>query len=516
MKIVNTTQMRQAEADCVARGISMASLMENAGRAVAGEVRRILRDVSGESVLVMVGPGNNGGDGLVCARYLFGWGARVTVWLAGERPADDPNLELVKERSINIIRAGEDADMARFEASILSDGVVIDALFGTGKLRPLGGVFAQALGRVARARRERPGIRIIALDLPSGLDADTGAADDVGLYADHTITLAFPKLGLFNLPGAERAGEISVVDIGIPDEVVLAATAELITRSWAKGTLPARPLLANKGSFGRVLVVAGSINYPGAAYLAGGGAVRVGAGLVTLAIPRSLLPVLATKLTEVTYLPLAETEDGTVAAPAAKEIMPQLDKYQALLIGCGLGQNHSVSLLVKSLLERRKESPGTVIDADGLNALAGIPKWWQEFNQEAVLTPHPGEMARLAGMTVDEIQRNRVDISRAMASEWHKVIVLKGAYTVISAPSGKCRVSALANAGLASAGTGDVLAGTISGLIAQGLGLFEAACLGVYLHGTAGEMVKGELGDAGMVASDLLGVLPKAIKELKG
>lgn len=516
MKIVNSAQMRQAEAECAAGGLATATLMENAGRAVAEEIRRIVEDVTGENVLIMVGPGNNGGDGLVCARYLFGWGARVSVWLAGERPAGDPNLELVKERSINIIAAGEDGGLVLFDSSLLGASVVIDALFGTGKIRPLGSIFAGALERVARARKERPALRIIALDLPSGLDADTGATDDACLYADHTITLAFPKVGLFNLPGAGRAGEITVVDIGIPDDTVVPTTAELITPSWAREILPARPLIANKGSFGRALVVAGSINYPGAAYLAASGAVRVGTGLVTLATPRSLLPVLAAKLTEVTYLPLAETDAGTVAAPAAKEIASHLDDYQALLIGCGLGKNRSVSLLVESLLQRHKESPGIVLDADALNALAGFPRWWREFTREAILTPHPGEMARLAGTPVADIQKNRIDVARALASEWHKVIVLKGAYTVIAGPGGECRVSPVANPGLASAGTGDVLAGIIVGLVAQGLALFEAACLGVHLHGAAAETVRRELGDAGMTASDLLGVLPKTIKKLKG
>ncbi|RJQ40565.1 MAG: NAD(P)H-hydrate dehydratase [Dehalococcoidia bacterium] len=515
MKIVNTAQMRAAEAECVPRGVSMATLMENAGRAVAEEVRRIVKDHASANVLVLVGPGNNGGDGLVCARYLFGWGTQVAVWISAKRP-DDSNLEMVKERSINIISAAEDAGMAQFDAALAGATILIDALFGTGKIRPLEGIITEALLKVSRARKERPSLRIIALDLPSGLDADTGAADEFCLYADHTVTLAFPKTGLFNLPGAERAGRISVVDIGIPDDAVVPATAEFLNPALAVEMLPPRPVVANKGTFGRVMVVAGSINYPGAAYLACSGAVRVGAGLVTLATPRSIQPILAAKLSEVTYLPLGETGAGTVSAPAAKEIISRLGNYQSLLIGCGLGQNRSTSLLVKSLLEGRNQSPATVIDADGLNALTGFPHWRHDFGQEAVLTPHPGEMARLSGMTVAEIQKNRIDITRALASEWRKVIVLKGAYTVIAAPSGRCRVSPFANPGLASAGTGDVLAGVISGLIAQGLGLFEAACLGVYLHGMAADMIRNELGDAGMTASDLLLALPKTIKDLKG
>ena len=517
MKIVTSSQMRQAEEECAGIGISTDILMENAGKAVAEEVRRILGGLSGQNVLILIGPGNNGGDGLVCARYLYGWGARVSLWLVTERADDDPNLEMVRERGITCILATEDGSLERFETSLLEAGVVIDALFGTGKVRPLEGSIADILGRVARAKKERPALRIVAVDLPSGLDADTGAVDEVCPYADNTITLAFPKPGLFNLPGAERVGEVTIADIGIPQDLVPPTSAGLITETWAREMLPARPLVANKGSFGRVLVVAGSINYVGAAYLASSGAVRVGAGLVTLATPRSLQPILAAKLAEVTYLPLQETGQGTVAAPAVKQITPYLENYRVLLMGCGLGENQSVKLLVKSLLFRGEDRlPSLVLDADALNALSEVPRWWRDFTQEAILTPHPGEMARLAGTSVDEIQKDRIEICRGLASEWHKVIVLKGAYTVVAGPDGQAQVSPVANPGLASAGTGDVLAGVIAGLVAQGLPLFEAACLGVHLHGAAGEMVKSDLGDAGMTASDLLAVLPKTLKRLKG
>ena len=517
MKIVTSSQMRQAEEACARIGIATDSLMEKAGKAVAEEVRRIQGDISGQNVLILIGPGNNGGDGLVCARYLYGWGARVSLWLATERADDDPNLEMVRERGIACVSATEDDNLERFETVLAEVGVVIDALFGTGKVRPLEGAIAGILGRVAKAKKERSSLRIVAVDLPSGLDADTGAVDEVCLYADSTITLAFPKPGLFNLPGAERVGELTVADIGIPEDLVPPTSAGLITESRAREMLPVRPMVANKGSFGRVMVVAGSVNYVGAAYLASSGAVRVGAGLVTLAIPGSLLPILAAKLAEVTYLPLPETGEGTVAATAVKQITSNLENYRVLLVGCGLGGGQGVKLLVKSLVQMRKENlPQMVLDADALNALSNVPNWWREFDRQAILTPHPGEMARLAGTSVDEIQKDRIDICRGLASEWHKVIVLKGAYTVVAGPDGRCQVSPVANPGLASAGTGDVLAGVIAGLVSQGLPLFEAACLGVHLHGAAGEMVKSELGDAGMTASDLLMALPKTLKRLKG
>jgi hydroxyethylthiazole kinase-like uncharacterized protein yjeF len=295
------------------------------------------------------------------------------------------------------------------------------------------------------------------------------------------------------------------------------ANTDLITSQWAKSALPQRPPQANKGSFGRVLVVAGSINYIGAAYLACSAAMRVGAGLVTLATATSLQPILASKLTEITYLPLPESQPGIISRQADKPIQQQLDQYNVLLLGCGLGQSDSVTEFVRAMLLRKSRLPlpRLVIDADTLNILAAIPKWWQQLTNDAILTPHPGEMARLVDVSVSKVQSNRTGIAKKAAQDWHKTIVLKGAYTVIAMPDGQVRTNSTANPGLASAGTGDVLAGAIAGLLAQGLPYFEAAVLGVYLHSEAGEIVKAKLGDAGMIATDLLPALPLAIKQLK-
>ena len=372
------------------------------------------------------------------------------------------------------------------------------------------------MDKVDRAKGKEQRLRIIALDLPSGLDADTGAVDPACLYADNTITLGFPKLGLFNFPGAERAGKVSIADIGIPPHLAEEVTTELVTSEWARSVLPKRPPDANKGSFGRVLVVAGSINYIGAAYLACSGAIRVGAGLVTLATARSLQPILASKLTETTYLPLPESRSGVISPGAAKLIHQQIDHYDVLLIGCGLGQDPAaIRFITATILRSRQSLPPLVLDADALNTLARIPNWWQQLASNAILTPHPGEMARLAGISVSEVQSGRVGIARKLAQERHKTIVLKGAYTIIATPDGKAKISPIANPGLASAGTGDVLTGAIAGLVAQGLSLSDAAVLGVYLHGDAGERVKARLGDAGMIATDLLPELPLVLKQLK-
>jgi hydroxyethylthiazole kinase-like uncharacterized protein yjeF len=517
LKILTASQTRKLEEACAKIGIPTDRLMENAGKAVAEEVKRILGGAKQRKILFLVGPGNNGGDGLVAARHLHDWGAGVTVYILGKRAADDPNLKLVLERGIDYIEAAKDEGFSQFSESLASSDAVIDALFGTGTTRPFSGNILSVLGRVNKAKSKRPRWRIIALDLPSGLNADSGAVDPATLYADYTITLGTPKPGLFNFPGAERIGRLTVADIGMPQNLAQEETSDYLTGEMVRSVLPERPLQAHKGSFGKVLVVAGSVSYIGAAYLACSGAIRVGVGLVTLAVPPTLQSILAAKLTEVTYLPLPESHPGVPSLEAARLVSQQLGNYDVLLLGCGLGQSPAAVRMVRSVLlpKQRRELPALVLDADALNTLANVPDWWQHLNSDAIVTPHPGEMARLTGMSVPEIQADRLGVAKKWAAEWNKTVVLKGAYTVIASPDSRSVISPMANPGLASAGSGDVLTGAIAGLVAQGLPLFEAAACGVYLHGEAGELVKSRLGDAGMIASDLLPELPIAIKRLK-
>ncbi|MBI4285336.1 MAG: NAD(P)H-hydrate dehydratase [Chloroflexi bacterium] len=517
MKILTSAQMRQAEEACTGIGITTEMLMENAGRAVAEKTRQFLGTLNGQHILVLVGPGNNGGDGLVAARYLHDWGASVSVYLCSRRPPDNHNLKLVREHGIATLEAAKDESMAGLAEMLATTSAVIDAIFGTGKIRPLADTLPRALNGISEAKKRRPSLRIIALDLPSGLDGDTGGVDPACLYADDTITLAFPKPGLFSCPGTERVGRVTTVDIGIPVELAPEVMTELITRELMKPLLPPRPLWANKGTFGRVLVVASSVNYIGAASLACTGAMRAGAGLVTLATPASLQTAMAARMTETTYLPLPEAAAGVISPAAAVDLLrPQLAGYDVLLAGCGLGQSEPVSRFLKALLlEPGPSLLALVLDADALNILAKTPNWWQRMANDAILTPHHGEMARLIGSTVAAVQSDRLGLAKKTAQEWRKTIVLKGAYTVIAAPDGRVRVSPFANPGMASAGTGDVLSGAIAGLVAQGLSLFDAATLGVYLHGQAGEVVRDRLGDTGMIATDLLPELPLVIKHLK-
>ena len=521
MKIVTSGQMREIEARSERAGVSTDSLMERAGLEVARRVRHHIGHVTGVPMLVLVGPGNNGGDGLVAARHLDGWGARVTVYicLQGRRP--DPKLDALSDKRAVVIEASEDEGLETLASTLTSAHLVVDAVLGTGRARPIEGLLKDVFGELAKAKATRDDLRILALDLPTGLDADTGAVDPASLSADVTVSLGYPKIGMFAFPGADRVGDLEVVDIGLPAGVDDDVDLELMTPAWASKTLPQRPSGAHKGTFGRTLVVAGSRNYIGAAYLAASAAYRVGAGLVTVAIPESLQAAVAAKAPEPTYLPLPESSPGVVSPEATSILLDSVGRYEALLVGCGLGQAASTREMVERLLYSDAPMPPMVVDADGLNILSLAPgegqAWWQRFSSRAVLTPHPGEMARLTGVSLDKLRReDRVATATSSAAKWNKVTVLKGAYTVVASHGAGAMVSPFANPGLSTAGSGDVLAGAIAGLLSQGLTLEDAGALGVYLHGAAGDRVRERLADTGMIASDLLPALPIAIKQLRG
>jgi NAD(P)H-hydrate epimerase len=516
VKLVTVEQMMELERKA---SVPVPQLMENAGLAVAQEVWLLLGEVAERAIVVLVGPGNNGGDGLVAARHLHDWGSKVGVYMLKPRDAkQDDVYRQVVERDIPVKTVEEDKGFEALEGMLSGAEVAVDGLLGTGRMRPIDGELAEIIKRLAAARQRSFRPHIVAVDLPSGVDCDTGAVDPLCVPAEVTVALAHSKVGLHTLPAAQYCGRIEVADIGIPAALSENLPYQLMTAAWARSLLPPRPLEANKGTFGKVLVVAGSTNYIGAAYLAAVGAGRVGAGLVTLACARSIYPMMAAKLVESTFLPLPDVE-GFLTGESTHSVLQALDQgYNALLVGCGLGQMAYVQAFILSLLPRLKGETlrAVVIDADGLNALANREHWWQELSVPAIVTPHPGEMSRLTGLPIADIQADRLQTAVRQASAWGTTVILKGAHAVVAAPDGRARISPFANPALASGGTGDVLAGAIAGLVAQGLEPFDAAALAVYLHGQAGEKVRGELGDAGLLAGDLLSVLPKVIKELSG
>lgn len=517
MKLVTVEEMQRAEREA---GVPVPQLMNNAGLAVAQEAWLLLGEVAGRRIVVLVGPGNNGGDGLVAARHLKDWGADVSVYMLKRRGEDDANLTQIVQREIPVALADADAkeDYARLREALSGSDLVIDALLGTGRARPIDGMLADVLDRMKEARSTRLPPRLLAVDLPTGLDADTGAVDPHCVAADHTVALGWTKIGLHVLPGSQYAGRVEVVDIGIPQELGAHIKTELMTGRWARELLPERPPDAHKGTFGSVMVVAGSPNYTGAAYLACMGALRCGAGLVRLACARTIYPILASKLTEATFEPLDDSE-GHLSAREASAVRRALETgYESMLIGPGLGQGGYQQAFMRAILPTLTEDIGlraVLLDADGLNNIAKIERWWEMLPLPAIVTPHPGELSRLTGLSVKDIQSDRLAIARRFAAEWLLTVVLKGANTIIAAADGRARISPFVNPGLASGGAGDVLSGVIAGLIAQDVPPFEATSLGVYLHGLAAEHVRRDLGPAGMLAGDLLPALPRVIKDLR-
>jgi len=513
-------------------------MMEDAGKAVALEIGKRFgaRD---KAVLVLVGPGNNGGDGLVAARHLHDEGANVRLYLWKRNVKGDDNFRLTQEREIPYLRADGDENLQQLKSFLAEADIVVDALLGTGVTRPLGGVLEDILNLLKQKRSGLKGRapQVVAVDVPTGLDCDSGEVDAATVPADLTVTLALPKRGFYSFPGSDYLGELVICDIGIPPTLIEHLSLELLEPGLVKRMLPHRPRQAHKGTFGKALIVAGSPNYTGAAYLASAAATRVGTGLVTLCLAQSLHPILATKLTEVTFL-LLPHDLGALVPQATRLLQEQLPEYDALLVGPGLGLEDSTVEFVHRLLgvepsaaarklgfatamgaesreEEEKGLPPLVIDADGLNALARVPRWWEFLTAEAVLTPHPGEMSRLLDCSLEDVEADRVATAQMAAQEWKQVVVLKGAHTVIAAPDDRVAISSFANPGLASAGTGDVLAGSIVGFLAQGLSPYEAAVTGVYLHGAAGELATAALGNAGTVAGDLLPLLPRVLKRLR-
>ncbi|SMB91006.1 NAD(P)H-hydrate epimerase [Thermanaeromonas toyohensis ToBE] len=490
-------------------------LMENAGLRVTESIRRYFGGrVAGKRVLIFAGKGNNGGDGLVVARHLHNEGAEVKVFLLA-RPEDlrgDPrtNLEIYQKMGGKIFPILEQSHLQRADISLLYADLVVDAIFGTGFKGAALGLTGEVIKLINNA-----GKPIVAVDLPSGLDADTGQVHGPCIKATWTVTFALPKRGLVLEPGATLAGELEVVDIGIPRRLIESRNLRLrlLTPAWCREQLKPRDPSSHKGNFGHVLVVGGSQGMVGAVALAALGALRAGAGLVTAAVPRSLQDVLAAKTTEVMTRGLPEMPGGVLSREALPYILELLEKCTVLAIGPGLSRDKTTVSLVLELLPQVR-CP-VVIDADALNALAEDRKYLREAEKEAVLTPHPGEMARLIETTTAQVQADRLGVATRAAQDWRVTVVLKGARTIIASPSGEAFINPTGNPGMATAGSGDVLTGVVAGLIAQGLPVPVAAALGAYIHGAAGDYAARTQGQQGLVAGDLLNYLPRVFRKLE-
>lgn len=511
MHIVTIAQMRELEAQADTQyGLTGHILMQNAGKSAADLFKAHLlphHTLNGLEVLFLIGPGNNGGDGLVIAKHLAEAGAFISLYSWKERKLT------VRGEDIN---ASETA--TELESAIGSTDYIVDALLGTGNARPLTDDMRVLLARVRQEREKRADLRIVAVDLPTGLNADTGEVDQDAVHADTTITFACPKQGFFFFPGRDHIGRLSIGDIGLPPELEHHIQTEMLTDDLVRDVLPPRPLQSNKGTFGKVMLLCGSFPYPGSAFLAGTASGRVGAGLVTLAVTEKMLPIYASSFHEATFA-ILPPEDAQ-SFDRSKALCDSLSGYRSLLIGPGLGQSPNTREVILEVLEYLRslsdeERPHLVVDADGLNNLSKLERWWTLLPKGTVITPHPGEMGRLSGgIKVSGGDIDRLELARNKAQEWQITLVLKGACTIVAAPDGRTRINLLANPALAGAGTGDVLAGMTTGFFAQGIQPFDAASAAVYLHTVAAGIVSQEIGHAGMLASDLLPQIPRAMYKI--
>lgn len=513
MRLCSASEMMEIDRQAIkGYGIPGVVLMENAGRGCCRLFSKFFSDLFPGPVVVLAGKGNNGGDGYVMARILRDAGWHVATIILAEESAITGDAGVM----LNILRSLEgpvssvvDAVHLEQEIVVHNPKVIIDAIFGTGLSSQVRGLYAEAI----RCVNKSPA-KVFSVDIPSGVDGSNGRICGLAIQADMTATFGYAKIGHASQPGETFAGQLEVVDIGIPQaaSASLASQVQMIDFDVAKGLLPVRSPLGHKGNFGHLLVVAGSSGKTGAAALAGNASVRSGCGLVTVATPAAVHDIIEVKLTEAMSYPLPD-EGGFLALDSLSHIETLLAERQALAVGPGLGVSDNLKLLIGRLVSEC-DLP-MVIDADGLNLLCGqLDCIKHKPDRQIVLTPHPGEMARLTGLTVQDIQADRFEISRKFSKESGAVILLKGARTVVAAPDGRVNINSSGNEGLASGGSGDVLTGLVGGLLAQGLDAFTAASLGAWLHGRSAEIAAVTFGTAGMAATDLLPQLPVVRQEL--
>ncbi|HCU81465.1 MAG TPA: bifunctional ADP-dependent NAD(P)H-hydrate dehydratase/NAD(P)H-hydrate epimerase [Chloroflexi bacterium] len=538
-KIVTVEQMHMLESEAFSCGVSYDHMMEMAGSAVFEHICERITDVPSKSFVVVTGPGNNGGDGFVVARLLAASGASVNVFTINTTDNNADNQQKALLAGATVITPEDDYEMETYIREIRRANVFIDAIFGTGARVPLKSVAAKML-RIASVELDGREVLRVAVDCPSGLDCDTGVVDDNTLYADVSITFGAAKIGQLIFPGANAVGELVLADIGWPSDLSALDSIQLNLASGADvgSMIPERSRDSHKGTFGTALVVAGSINYSGAAYLAAAGAYRVGAGLVTVAVPGIIHGIVASQLPEATYI-ILPSDMGVISDSGVSILRQAFEKVDSLLLGPGWGTERptadfihgifssvqddvsgGIGFAVKSKGNTNAEFdivqlPPTVVDADGLRLLADLPEWYLRLPENSILTPHPGEMAFLTGLSIDDIQSDRIGMASRFAAEWGHIIVLKGAFTVVATPEGDVSVNPFATSALACAGTGDVLAGVIAGLLAQGMQPYQAAIVGTFLHGLAGTIALSEVGTtASVLASDVLDMTSKAISSV--
>ncbi|MDY6793266.1 MAG: NAD(P)H-hydrate dehydratase [Thermodesulfobacteriota bacterium] len=512
MYLVTAGEIQQMDRQTIESfGIPGRVLMENAGRGATRVIFDQFDDIVHKTVGVLAGRGNNGGDGFVIARYLAQKGSDVTVYLLAQKTRVQgdaaANLKLLAPLNVPVIEIPDEQAFLAHKTGMRHQKIWVDALLGTGLKSDVTGYFKQIIEFINTL-----GKPVFSVDIPSGLNSDTGQVCGTCIRAQATATFAFAKLGHILLPGAEFTGYLEIIDIGIPDLIAknIRPKQHLLTLETIRNALKPRAPDYHKGTAGHALVISGSVGKTGAAAMTAMSAMRAGAGLVTLALPQSLNPVLETQVVEAMTCPLPHTQNGRIGESSFNTIMDLLSGKKCLAIGPGLGDAAETKKLVHRIIQ---ESPVTmVIDADGLNHIAGSTEILKKTTAPVILTPHPGEMARLIDSTADLVQKDRITCARRFAEKYNAHVVLKGAKTIIAHPEGHVFINPTGNPGMASGGMGDVLTGIITGLVAQGYSAESATHTGVYLHGAAADTLAEKVGPFGYLATEVMNAIPGQIK----
>lgn len=514
MKVATAEQMQELDRKAMETyRIPGIVLMENAGRGAAEAILSSFPDLRKKKVAVIAGKGNNGGDGFVIARHFMNRGIPVKVFLLTDpkslRGDAETNHYVFHRMKGEILSIPSSKDYQKVKRELEKADLLVDAIFGTGLDAEVRGYYREVIDHLNTLH-----CPLVAVDIPSGLNADTGKPLGAAIRATLTVTFGLPKIGLLISPGSDYTGTLKVVDIGIPKNLVEEEkiSSYLLDEDEIMRVLsvPRRPD-THKGDYGHLLVIAGSVGKTGAAAMVCEAALRMGAGLVTLAIPKSLNAIMEMKLTEGMTEPLPETPKQTLSLRAFHSILRLCENKKAVVIGPGLGTFKETQSLILKLI-KSIELP-MIIDADGINALAAQPKFLPISNRSIALTPHPGEMARLIRSTVKVVQEDRIGISRTFSQSNHLYLVLKGYRTVIATPRGEVYINPTGNSGMATGGTGDVLCGMIGGLVCQGFDLPQSLQASVYLHGLAGDEAARDLGEKSLVATDLIRKIPVLLRK---
>lgn len=512
MKLLTPQQMREIDKTAIeSLGIPGIILMENAALNISDKATSLLQGKSEARITIVAGPGNNGGDAFAVARQLLLKGHLVSVYSMSDISKLDgdalTNARILTNLGMDILILSDEESLERFSISCLQSDIVIDGLLGTGLNRDVEGIWEEVIDII----NENASL-VLSIDIASGVDGLTGQIRGKSVKADATVTFFLPKIGMVQYPGAQYMGELTVADIGIPYELARDYdTPELLEKEDILSFIPERPQDGHKGTFGKVLAMAGSRGMTGAAYLSAASAYRAGTGIVRLAVPKSCIDTVSTLIPEAVLSPIPD-KDGHFFIEEETLVKELFKDVNAVLIGPGIKCNEDTHRLLKAVVNHC-EKP-VVFDADALNIMAKDKSLLENIRGEAIITPHPAEMARLADLSTAQVQQDRISIAKKVADEYGLTVVLKGARTVIASNDGRIFINSTGNDGMATAGSGDVLAGMILSFLGQGLDPCEAACAGVYLHGLAGDFACLRKGRAGVIASDIVDNIPVAFKNI--